>query len=64
MCVCTKCDVTYDIPHWSEPPWDDDVESWAKHWVPKVQALGWSMADEASTIFASIADQLADNLVL
>jgi hypothetical protein len=46
MCACEKCGAEHELPHWSEPPWNDDVIAWADEWAPKVQALRWSMADD------------------
>src|SRR4051794_31352846 len=45
-CQCGICDSRHDIPHWSGPPWNEDVEAWAREWAPVVQATGWSMADD------------------
>jgi hypothetical protein len=46
LCECDKCGAMFDMPRWSEPPWNDDVMAWAKEWAPTVQSLGWSMSDD------------------
>jgi hypothetical protein len=51
MAYCDGCGADLDLPHWSGPPWNGDVRAWAKEWAPKVQALGWSMADDCFTLF-------------
>jgi hypothetical protein len=47
MCQCEKCGAYNELPDWSEPPWNGDVMSWATECAPKIQAMGWSMADDA-----------------
>jgi hypothetical protein len=45
--VCDVCGRMNELlPHSSEPPWNDDPQGWAKEWAPKIQAQGWSMADD------------------
>jgi hypothetical protein len=46
MCNCDKCEKEEDLPHWSTPPWDGDSTAWATYWAPRIQAKGWSMADD------------------
>lgn len=48
MCRCDKCDRWDDaLPDPSDPPWNGDIQSWAKEMAPKVQANGWSMSVDA-----------------
>jgi hypothetical protein len=44
--VCDKCDVVKELPDWTGPPWNDDVQAWAKEMAPILQSEGWSMADD------------------
>lgn len=46
MCQCDRCETVMDLPDCSEPPWNEDIQKWASDWAPKVQAGGWSMADD------------------
>ena len=46
MCHCERCGAEYDLPHWSEQPWNGDVIAWANEWAPKAHSLGWSMAED------------------
>jgi hypothetical protein len=46
MCQCDKCGTTLELPDYSEAPWNDDVQTWAKHFAPWVRERGWSMADD------------------
>jgi|SRR3954470_19375144 len=45
-CSCGICNSRLDLPNWSDPPWNEDVQGWAKETAPIVQANGWSMADD------------------
>jgi hypothetical protein len=53
MCSCDKCDLTFDIPHWGDPPWNGDVKAWAQEWAPKLQEMGWSMSDDCFNLRCS-----------
>jgi hypothetical protein len=46
MCLCHTCKSEVDIPHWSNPPWSDDVTAWSKEWAPRIKDLGWSLAPD------------------
>ena len=47
-CSCGTCRAEHILPHWSEPPWSEDVWAWSQAMAPEVQQLGWSMAIDGS----------------
>jgi hypothetical protein len=45
-CFCEKCLDMIELPHWSGPPWNGDVDAWAREQAPFILSQGWSMADD------------------
>jgi hypothetical protein len=57
MCECDKCGTVLDLPHWSQPHWNDPID-WAKHWAPTVQEKGWAMAEDGFNLVCPNCYQL------
>ena len=53
MCQCDKCGTTLEIPGEFEPPWNGDVQAWAKHFAPLVREQGWSAADDGFNLWCA-----------